>query len=71
MRQLLGRADNLSDYVRRGQSSCWTQITLSAGGGPKAPRDHVVRREIELKSRRDENNQLKRSYESNWYINGE
>lgn len=57
----LGRADNLRDYVRRGMSHAWTEITLSGGPGQ---RDHVIRRDIRLE-RTDKGD----TYVSSWKLN--
>lgn len=54
---LLGRAEDVSSFVRRGASAGWVEITLSSGN-PMRP--HVVRREMH----RDTNS-------SEWYINRE
>lgn len=61
--QLLGRAENLKDYIQRGQSEAWTEITLSGGPG-KA--DIVVRRDIK-QTKREETS----GYSSKWRLNGE
>jgi len=42
--KLLGRADNLRDFIRRGTDSCAVEVTLS--GGPGSP-DLRVRRTLE------------------------
>lgn len=62
--QLLGRADNLKDYVQRGCDEAWTEITLSGGPGQ---RDMVVRRDIK-QVRRDDGSS---GYSSKWRLNGE
>lgn len=61
--QLLGRAENLKDFIRRGCSEAWTEITLSGGG---ASRDMVVRREIRQVAREDG----QAGYSSKWRLNG-
>ncbi len=43
--QLLGRSDNLSDYVRTNCRKAWVEITLSGGEGRK-DRDIVIRRYV-------------------------
>ncbi|KAF5831942.1 P-loop containing nucleoside triphosphate hydrolase protein [Dunaliella salina] len=61
----LGRADNLGDFVRRNCSETWTEITLSGGD---AGRDVVIRRDIKLKYRIDQDGQRVRSYDSSFQI---
>lgn len=61
--KVLGRADNLAEFIRRGQKSCWTEITLSGGPG-KA--DHVLKRSIKAQTNGD--NTL--SYNTTWELNG-
>lgn len=65
--QLLGRAEQISNYVRRGQSEAWTEITLSGGPGM---RDHLVRRDIKLEFS-EENGERKVATRSKWKVNGE
>ncbi|KAG1681380.1 hypothetical protein FOA52_007428 [Chlamydomonas sp. UWO 241] len=61
--KLLGRADDLREYIRRGKTSAWTEITLS--GGP-TERDHVVRRDIKFET----NSEGRPVCHSLWKING-
>jgi hypothetical protein len=61
--QLLGRAENLKDYVQRGCEEAWTEITLS--GGPGA-HDMVVRRQITQVVRDDGAT----GYTTKWRLNG-
>jgi hypothetical protein len=61
--QLLGRADNLKDFVRRGQKEAWVEITLSGGEGK---RDYVIRRDMRVA--REEG---KETCSSTWKINSE
>eukprot|EP00775_Hariotina_reticulata_P010125 gene10125-10283_t len=55
--KLLGRADNVRDYIRRGADSGWVETTLSGGPGRS---DHIIR--CELVKSGD-------SYTTNWKIN--
>jgi hypothetical protein len=57
--QLLGRADNYKDYIRRGCDKGWVETTLS--GGPGRP-DYVIRCEM---AKTDS------GYKSDWRINRE
>lgn len=68
-KQLLGRADNLQDYVRRNCTSFFTEITLSSGG---SARPTVVRRDVEKKDRggHNEDSSRREGFESKWAING-
>ncbi|GAX77440.1 hypothetical protein CEUSTIGMA_g4885.t1 [Chlamydomonas eustigma] len=78
--KLLGRADNLADYIRRGKKSCWIEITLSGGCGGNAVSgatgsrgrstggDQVIRREIKSQGGRDGH---ALTYDSSWMLNGE
>lgn len=61
--QLLGRADNLKDFIRRGCDRAWTEVTLSGGEGG---RDVTIKRDISIRRLPDGS----RSYSSEWYING-
>lgn len=61
--KVLGRADNLSEFIRRGQRACWTEITLSGGQGRN---DHVLKRYIESKAA---GNGEKLGFESHWELN--
>ncbi|MEW5312584.1 MAG: hypothetical protein WDW38_004208 [Sanguina aurantia] len=67
--KLLGRADNLQDYVRRNCTSFFTEITLSSGG---SARPTVVRRDVEKKDRggHNEDSSRREGFESKWAING-
>ncbi|GAX85393.1 hypothetical protein CEUSTIGMA_g12809.t1 [Chlamydomonas eustigma] len=77
--KLLGRADNLADYIRRGKKSCWIEITLSGGCGGNAVSgstgsrgrstsgDQVIRREIKSQGGRDGH---ALTYDSSWMLNG-
>jgi hypothetical protein len=56
--QLLGRADNLKDFIRRGADSGWVETTLS--GGPGRP-DKIIRCEMRKTAE---------GYSTNWRING-
>ncbi|KAI8462241.1 MAG: P-loop containing nucleoside triphosphate hydrolase protein [Monoraphidium minutum] len=56
--QLLGRADNLRDFIRRGCDDAWTEITLSGGPGCT---DWLVRRDIRIVSGH--------GYSSKWRLN--
>jgi hypothetical protein len=58
--QLLGRADNVKDYIRRGCDRGWVETTLS--GGPGRP-DLVIRCELY----KTESN----GYKTDWRINRE
>jgi hypothetical protein len=60
--QLLGRAENLKDYVQRGCDEAWTEITLSGGRGQT---DMVIRRDIKQVSRDDGAT----GYSSKWKLN--
>lgn len=61
--RLLGRADNLRDFVQRGCDEAWTEVTLS--GGPNCA-DHVMRRDIRAVARDDGG----AGYQSKWRLNG-
>ena len=61
--QLLGRADNLKDFVRRGCQEAWIEITLSGGPGRSKI---VVRREIKQQPRDDNST----GYTSKWRLDG-
>ncbi|MEW5302675.1 MAG: hypothetical protein WDW36_005436 [Sanguina aurantia] len=67
--KLLGRADNLQDYVRRNCTSFFTEITLSGGS---SARPTVVRRDVEKKDRGGHNGDSSRreGFESKWAIDG-
>lgn len=56
--QLLGRADNIKDFIKRGADSGWVETTLSGGPGR---RDSVIRCEM-LKTAE--------GYTTRWKING-
>jgi hypothetical protein len=56
--QLLGRADNLKDFIRRGADSGWVETTLS--GGPGRP-DKIIGCEMRKTAE---------GYSTNWRING-
>lgn len=60
--KLLGRADSVKDYIKRGTESGWTEVTLSGG-----PRHHgwCVRREMRREARGEEG-----GYSSRFKING-
>jgi hypothetical protein len=57
--QLLGRADNIKDFIRRGADSGWVETTLSGGPGR---RDSVIKCEM-LKTAE--------GYTTRWKINSE
>ena len=61
--KVLGRADNLSEFIRRGQKACWTEITLSGGPGKI---DHVLKRSINAQTNGDTT-----SYNTRWELNGQ
>lgn len=65
--QTLGRADNLAEYIRRGRSSCWTEITLAGKPLPSgAPRDYVLRRDIKVETNQDG----VKTFKTIWRVNG-
>ena len=64
--QLLGRAENLADYIRTGANSCFIEITLS-GGGQGGTRDHVLRRDIKAVRGDGE----AKTYDSSWQLQGQ
>lgn len=58
--QLLGRADDMKEYIRRGCDKGWVETTLSGGPGS---RDHVVRCDL-IKNANG-------SYRTEWRLNRE
>lgn len=57
--QLLGRADNVKDYIRRGADRGWVETTLSGGPGHA---DIVIRCEM---------SKTEQGYSTAWKINRE
>eukprot|EP00877_Chromochloris_zofingiensis_P011380 jgi/Chrzof1/6496/Cz18g13140.t1 len=59
--KLLGRADNIKDFIKRGHSEGWIEITLSAGADR---RDYIIRRDMRLTDGRGHQS-------SQWQINNQ
>lgn len=56
--QVLGRADSVKDFVRRGQTEGWVEITLSNGMGNRGLRTVRIKRLIRVDN------------SSKWFLNG-
>lgn len=56
--RVLGRADSVRDFVRRGQTEGWVEITLANGYGANGLRTTRIKRLIKVDN------------SSKWYLNG-
>lgn len=66
--QILGRAENVAGFIRRGTNEGWTEITLS--GGPGKP-DVVIVRTMKLADKERQDGTKYIGVESSWTLNSE
>lgn len=65
--QILGRAENVIGFIRRGESEAWTEIHLSGGSGQ---RDVVILRKMKVAEKVRTDGTQYQGVDSTWRING-
>ena len=65
--QILGRAENVIGFIRRGESEAWTEIHLSGGSGQ---RDVVILRKMKVAEKVRADGTEYQGVDSTWRING-
>ena len=65
--QILGRAENVVGFIRRGESEAWTEIHLSGGSGRP---DVVILRKMKIADKVRADGTEYQGVDSTWRING-